>query len=305
MLGLQACGSYCKSRLQAASRGHYACFKRFPPYKGRPARGLFPCLHLALCHGNLGFASRLIADTGAHPRDFGKFCLQQTDPAPLTFSLGLFSELCLPPLASMSAACWCVDFSRGFLKVGLPGLELGPKHVAFSFLLAARFNGVEAVEFAVRRNAEWPPNLPGVASCAGNVRFLMRAFEAGCPMWTSARDGEPCLSCVAFIPPEGDAPVPLGDWCLVVSSDLLRSGPVLLYAEEKGAALTPRMAGMLADVRSRALALAGCFHRATRLAQGPGSAARKWVAMGQVPVEIVQQIATLAKISIVARNSVK
>ncbi len=55
------------------------------------------------------------------------------------------------------------------------------------------------------------------------------------------------------------------DWSLLVSSDLAHSGPVLLYAAQKGAPMTPRMLGMLADVRRRALALAGCFHTACRI----------------------------------------
>jgi hypothetical protein len=96
----------------------------------------------------------------------------------------------------------------------------------------------------------------------------------------------------------------LEDWTLVVSSDLVRSGPVLLFAAQKRAPLTPRMQRMLWEVRRRALALAGCFHRAARLSRGPGPDSRKWDAMGRVPPEIIQQIATLGKISIVARDFV-
>lgn len=85
---------------------------------------------------------------------------------------------------------------------------------------------------------------------------------------------------------------------MLVSSNLECSGPVLLYATQVGATLTPRMEGMLAEVRRRALALAGCFHRAAHLSRGRGRSASKWRAMGQVPVEIVMCIATLARISI-------
>ncbi len=83
------------------------------------------------------------------------------------------------------------------------------------------------------------------------------------------------------------------------------SGPVLLYAAQKGARLTPRMQGMLRDVRSQALALADCFHRAARLSRGPGAAAQEWQAMGKGPVEIIQNIATLARISIAAVDLVQ
>ncbi len=90
-----------------------------------------------------------------------------------------------------------------------------------------------------------------------------------------------------------------------MSSELVRSSPVLLLAAQKGAPLTPRMEGMLGEVRRRARALAGCFHRATRLSGAPEASARKWDAMGRVPVELVERIATLAKISIVVRDLVE
>jgi hypothetical protein len=91
---------------------------------------------------------------------------------------------------------------------------------------------------------------------------------------------------------------------LVVSSDLLSSGPVLLFAAEKGAPMTPRMKGMLREVQRRALALSCCFNRAARLGRRRGKAGREWKAMGKVPREIVDCIATLAKISIAATDLV-
>ncbi len=45
---------------------------------------------------------------------------------------------------------------------------------------------------------------------------------------------------------------------------------MLLSAAQKGPPLTPRMARMLADVRSQALALAGCFTGPPGLAEPPG-----------------------------------
>jgi hypothetical protein len=81
----------------------------------------------------------------------------------------------------------------------------------------------------------------------------------------------------------------------VVSSDLVRSGPVLLYAAQKGAPLTLRMQGMLKNVRRRALALAGCFHRAARLSRGRAWRSHKWAAMARVPPEIIQQIGNTGK----------
>jgi hypothetical protein len=95
------------------------------------------------------------------------------------------------------------------------------------------------------------------------------------------------------------------DWTLFVSSDLVRSGPVLLYAAQKGIALTPRMEGMLGKVRRRALALAGCFYRASRLSQGTEGGSHEWDAMGRLPIEVIERIATLGKISIVAGDLVE
>jgi hypothetical protein len=99
--------------------------------------------------------------------------------------------------------------------------------------------------------------------------------------------------------------MPIEDGTLVLSSDLARSGLVLLYAAQKGAPLTPRMQGMLADVRRRALTVACCFYRASRLGQAPGAHARKFRAMGQVPMEIISRILTMAKLSIVELDLVE
>jgi hypothetical protein len=107
-----------------------------------------------------------------------------------------------------------------------------------------------------------------------------------------------------YCSPSSQPPL-IEDWSLVVSSDLVRSGPVLLYAAQKGAPLTLGMEWMLGEVRRRALALASCFQRATNLSQEPGPHARKWKAMGKVPVEIIHNIATLAKISIVVFDLVE
>jgi hypothetical protein len=50
-------------------------------------------------------------------------------------------------------------------------------------------------------------------------------------------------------------------------------------------------------VRLRGRALAGSFHRVACLARGAGAYARKWVAMGWVPVDMVERIAILGRIS--------
>jgi hypothetical protein len=91
----------------------------------------------------------------------------------------------------------------------------------------------------------------------------------------------------------------------IIAYWVLCSGPVLLYAAQNGASLTPRMEGMLGEVRRRVQALAGCFHMASRLSQGPEAAAVDWEVMGRLPVELVQSIATLAGLSLAATELVK
>jgi hypothetical protein len=167
-----------------------------------------------------------------------------------------------------------------------------------------------------------------MAACLGHVRLLMRMLESGCPICTTAADGEPCLKgndfhFPGYYPPGRKASSSQPDLTLVVSSDLVRSGPVLLLAAQKGAPLTLRMLKMLREVRRRALALAGCFHRAARPRRVGGAhtydvggrvsssrardrmsscRANEWDAMGRVPIELIQNIATLARLSVVARE---
>jgi hypothetical protein len=176
-------------------------------------------------------------------------------------------------------------------------------------------NHLDILELWLEHPFNWDPALPGQAACAGNVRFLRRIFQAGCPVWVTPIDGEPVingqgqLQVDRFVPLGQQNPHHLPDWSLVVSSDLVLSGPVLLYVHVYAAQigvgfeLTPRMQAMLAEVRRRAVALVCCFHRAARLRQAPGGDA-EWGAMGRVPREMVQNIATLARISIVVDDLV-
>ncbi len=231
--------------------------------------------------------------------DFKRFCALRDEAASLSYMLRtapaphLLERLCDWSAITKSAAC------LGLL------LEMGAPWTPGSLLYAPRDNRLDVLEVVLKHSLEWCPILPSTAAAAGNVHFLMRAFDAGCPIWTRVQDGEPRIDCGGWIAPALHIPGQymldlVEHWSLVVSSDLVRSGPVLLLAAQKGIPLTPRMEGMLGEVRRRALALACCFHRATRLSRAPGAAARKWDAMGRVPVEIIQSIATLGRVSIVA-----
>jgi hypothetical protein len=65
------------------------------------------------------------------------------------------------------------------------------------------------------------------------------------------------------------------------------------------------MQGLLGDVRRRALTVACCVYRAARLAQAPGARARRFRAMGKVPIEIISRILTMARLSIVVLDLVE
>jgi hypothetical protein len=255
-------------------------------------------MHNALRHKHVDFARRLFFDHSVQGLQFAAFLVAQDDAASLLLSLSFVGGIDFEMLCRYTALRMSADCLRVLLDNGAPW-------VANCLLDAAEFNRLGVLEVALGHTKEWFPTLPGVAASAGNVRFLMRIFEAGCPVWTSACDGTPWkFSCRAFIPHGEKAQINMEAWTLVVSPDLVRSGLVLLYAAQKGARLTPRMHGMLGEVRGRALALAGSFHVAARHSREPGAHARKWAAMGRVPVELVQNIATLAKISIVVRELV-
>ncbi len=51
------------------------------------------------------------------------------------------------------------------------------------------------------RATDWSYEVPTGAGACGNVRFLMRAFAAGCPMWKCAQDGKPQIACLDIVLP--------------------------------------------------------------------------------------------------------
>jgi hypothetical protein len=313
LCGVQEPACCCDSLYQAASQGHYDCFAALrPPRPGseftrRPEVWLY--LLLALRHGNLGFVKRVFVDYAGVAEWYASVCVRRDDPEGLQLLLDAAPHIDLGFEARRAAMVSAPRCLRLLLE---NGVTWNPR----SMLCPGRHNRLDVLEVVLQHSSagkgppEWYPRVPSVAGCLGHVRFLIRIFKAGCPLWTHCLDGEPfeLLSTQTypmFYPVEQNHPARLGDWSLVVSSDLLVSGPVLLYAAQKGVRLTPRMEGMLEEVRRRALALAGCFHRASRLRRGAGRRARKFDAMGLVPIEIITRIATLAKLSIVELDLVK
>jgi hypothetical protein len=236
--------------------------------------------------------------------DFAIHCIKQDDAVCLMFLLVLprpgMNGTNLARLSARYTAPKCLRFA----------LEMGATWVPADLIYAVKENCLETLEVVVRRIQDKRVLL--AATCLGRVGFWMCLHRHGYPNWTVPSDEEASevamLYCIETISHIDNTPPPYtDDLTLVVSSDLLRSGPLLLYAAERGVPLTPRMEGMLREVRHRAQALAGCFHRAKRLSQGPGAAARRWSAMGRVCNEegIMKRIATYAKISIVERRLVE
>jgi hypothetical protein len=221
------------------------------------------------------------------PQKFAEHCVAADDPVALGFTLHFASPLDdEEDLVSTAASISRVRCLRLLLEHGAPWVPSTMIHVAWG-------NCIDSLEvlLELRKARPWCPQISTIAANVGNVRFLRMIANAGCPLWTFASDSGHWQRA-----PEG---------ALVVSSDLEESGPVLLFAAEKGCPLTPRMGDTLREVRRRALSLAFCFNKATRLSRGPGKSALRWTAMGKVPVELVECIATLARISIIAEDLTK
>ncbi len=302
--GMQVPASCCESRLEAATEGHYNCYKLLTPYgpENFPYFQFFPLLRRSLLNKHVEMARRLVSEQGLDCEEFARYCLAYDDTTSLGFVVHALSGLSLTRLAGSAAL-------RESVKCLHLLLETGALWDPYYLLFPTDRNHLDVLEVVLQHSREWCPKVRTLATCIGRTRFLMRIFEAGCPTWASAVDDEPRGDAGPWGIParalwERNGPSRL-DWCLLVSSDLVVSGPVLLYAAQKGAPLTPRMEGMLGEVRRRALALAGCFHQAARLARRPGLHARKWAAMGRVPPEIVERIATLARTSIRAVDLVE
>lgn len=295
--GLQVGRCCCNTRFEAARRGHYHCYKQLSPALGGPRQGSYPCLQLALHSGKQYFADLLAA--GIHrpsAQEFAIHCFGEDDLLSFQWVLQMAPQLGRNPLVKYAADRGSVGCLKYLLQ---SGVTWDPA----AFLFPAWRNKLDILQAGLPYSTEWHPQLPGVAAYAGNVRFLIRIFDAGCPVWKCAQDCGPS-SCGFFGARWGFQDKALAPWTLVVSSDLVRSGPVLLLAAQKGATLTPLMTEMVTEVRARALALAGCFYKADHLSQEEGAAAKAWEAMGRVPPDIIMSIATLAKLSIVVRDLV-
>jgi hypothetical protein len=243
-------------------------------------QGLFTCVRAAI-HGGQGvFAGRLLASQYVSSQKFAAHCVAADDPVALRFTLRPAAWLGSPrDLTDQAAIFSRVRCLRLLLEHGVPWNPVTMTHVAWG-------NRLDTLEVLLElgKARPWCPMVPTIAAKAGNVRFLMMIADAGCPLWTRADDHEQ-----RGIPPPGT---------LVVPSDVESSGPVLLFVAQKGCPMTPRMKSTLREVQGRALALACCFDRAGRLG-------REWKAMGKVPRELVEHIATLARISIAAVDLVK
>jgi hypothetical protein len=312
---MQAPASCCWSRRQAALRGHYECYSLLCPY-GVKDDGYFRpfeasvfwlCLRSALRRGNVAFALRLCGDHYSVSLRYMDWCVRHDDPVALQLLVDAASPV-MDRLVVASAYGNAPRCLRHILKSGL-------LWIPWSLYLPCKHNWLGIVDVVIEHTKDWDPDMrtrawdltmPITAATRGHTRLLMRMFDAGCPMWTSAADGEPLEGLPTRFHPAGHVETArIPDGTFMVSTDLARSGPVLLYAAQKGAPLTPRMQGLLGDVRRRALTVACCVSRAARLAQAPGARARRFRAMGKVPIEIISRILTMARLSIVVLDLVE
>lgn len=287
----------CSSCHLAASKGHADCYKDFlrDEPRGPGWTDVYRSVSLSLQRGHEEFVTDLFNEREDLARVFVMHCIWHDDVTALKVMVGLNAGIPGTQLARLAASARSVKCLRLALKRGDPWDPVDLLH-------AARGNRLDILEVVLKHTDAvdgWcPPKLPPLASVLGNLRFLMRMFERGCPMWAVPDDNvtvAPLIRQFSLIAPNQDELAQLVDWTLTVSSDLGRSGPVLLYAAKHA----PRMTQMLADVRRRALALLCCFHRAHALSREPGPQARRWAPMGHTPVEVVERIATLARMSII------
>jgi hypothetical protein len=238
--------------------------------------------------------------------EFAVYCIRHDD----ALGLMLFLQMHPPPpprLSQSNVARLCAKYTaHQCLDFVLP---LGAPWIGNDLVHAVVQNCIETLDVVVRHRHEVAHTVMVAATCLARVRFWMRLHYLHIPTWNVVSDSEPsdiswtyCLE--AFSSINNAPPSVIGELTLVVSSDLVCSGPLLLYAAERGVDLTARMTAMLREVRHRALALTGCFHVARRLSQAPGAAARNWSAMGRVNAD-QRIIATLARISIAQRDLVE
>jgi hypothetical protein len=221
---------------------------------------LYPALRPLLGSGREDFVRRLFCKEPQEAFWFAWSCCNydHEDVACLRFTLDMVPAGKLDYLAGVASNCHSDTCSGNCLQMLLErGAHVPPSRLDS----VCEHNRLDVLELVLlQHDIGWCGRVPSQGACLCRTRFLMRIFAAGCPVWTSARDGEPCNTLLGagtgFVPLGKEEKEVLEDWSLVVSSDLVRSGPVLLLAAQKGAPLTPRMEGMLGEVRRRALALA-------------------------------------------------
>jgi hypothetical protein len=187
--GLQGC---CQSRIEAVSKDHYHCFTALVPYGGYYDWDMYECLTLALGAGNVAFVRRFLEATSPSTWEFYRnsaadhfeyLCIRKHDPASLRFTLGAVRGIDYDDLISCSVQLAEADCLSVLLE------RYGTLWEPRDLVMAAENNQLGILEVFLRHidgSRHWNPNLPGHAAWRGHVRFLIRIFEAGCPVWTSA-----------------------------------------------------------------------------------------------------------------------
>jgi hypothetical protein len=189
MCGMQAPTSCCSYRGIAAWAGHYDSYRLLTPYGTlcETSRDPYSYIRLAVHRGNVEFAKQLLDDMPMQPFRFAEDCLRHEDVVSLQFVLGAVPGLDLEVLCRLAGFDKAVVCLRFLLERGVPWNH-------YSLLYPARDNRLDILELVLPLTNEWCPLVPTVAACVGHVRFLMRVFDAGCPTWARANDGEPMRS---------------------------------------------------------------------------------------------------------------
>lgn len=233
----------------AAERGHYPCFSKFHL---EPVRAV-QAVQIAMEHGHKAMAGQIMTESVINVANgFADVCIDLEAAAgpgsPEALQAARWFKLTLEAAPGANpGGFYGYAIGQRAVKCVQVLIDVGAVGIPFDLLEAAEYNSQDVLD-VVLPNIHlfgWSPKLAGQAAGAGHGHLapLKRIFRAGCPFWTSAVDGEPWPAHVVglYVPPGQLYPTALPDHAMIASSNVERSGPILLYAAAMGVNITPRM----------------------------------------------------------------